>query len=114
MRLGVIAKNAIRFIGSNKSEKSVTRVGRAIQTLAPVLANFDNVNLVNVSSCRQRRPKAKKDIEVVVNELMKADCLLNKGTNRRPSKFPKPWNLLQAKDREKLVDWLAGKVPDPI
>ena len=54
MRLGVIAKNAIRFIGSNKSEKSVTRVGRAILTLAPVLANSYNVNLVNVSSGRQR------------------------------------------------------------
>ena len=112
--LNRIAKNAIRFLGSNKSEKSVTRVGRAIGTLAPVLANFDNVNLVNVSSGRQRRPKAQKDIEVVVNELMKADCLVNKGTNRRHSKFPKPRNLLQAKDREELVDWLTGKVPDSI
>lgn len=106
--LNRIVKNAIRFLGANKTEKSITRVGRAIGTLAPVL---DDDNTVIVSSGRQKQPNAQKDIEVVVNKLIKADCLVNKGTKGRHSQFPKPRNT---KGRKKLINCLAGKVPGSI
>ena len=109
--LNKIAKGAIRFQGSNTSEKAITRVGRAIGTLAPLLDNFDEMNQVLKYSSGQKRPTALKDIEIVVNELIKAECFVAHTTARKHSKFPKPKNVLEAKDRRELIDWLIGRLP---
>ena len=39
--LNKIAKGAISFLGSNKSEKAIARIGQSIGTLSPVLDNLD-------------------------------------------------------------------------
>ena len=72
--LNKIAKEAINFLGSNKSEKAIQRVGKAIGTLSPVLNNFDSVNKVASTSSRQNKPNARKDILIVVEEIIKAKC----------------------------------------
>ena len=109
--LNKIAKGAIRFQGSNTSEKAITHVGRAIGTLAPLLDNFDEMNQVLKYSSGQKRPTALKDIEIVVNELIKAECFVAHTTARKHSKFLKPKNVLEAKDRRELIDWLIGRLP---
>ena len=58
-----IAKDALNSLGSNKSQKSIQWIGRAIGTLSPVMDNFDAIN--NVSS-KQKKLKAKKDIQIVI------------------------------------------------
>lgn len=78
--LNKIAKGAIRFLDSNKTEKANQRAGRAIGTLSPVLDMFDEVNNVSACSSVQKKPKTKKDIEVVVLELVKTVLLVK--TNR--------------------------------
>ena len=113
--LNKIAKGAIRFLGPNKSEKSITRIGRAIGTLSPVLDNFDDDNDVASQSGNQKRPSAKKDISVVVGELVKAECLKERVSKKRKhKKFPKPRNVLHAKEKEEVLLWLTGKLPSSI
>ena len=74
--LNKIAKNALRFLASNRSEKAITRAGHAIGTLAPLLDNFDEVNQVSKCGSAPKKPKALKDIEVVINELIKAESFV--------------------------------------
>ena len=113
--LNKIAKGAIRFLGPNKSEKSITRIGQAIGTLSPVLDNFDDDNDVASQSGNQKRPSAKKDISVVVGELVKAECLKERVSKKRKNKkFPKPRNVLHAKEKEEVLLWLTGKLPSSI
>ena len=111
--LNKIAKGAISFLGSNKSEKAVTRIGHSVGTLSPLLDNFDEDNQVQdtSSTSTQKRPRTHLDIEVVVNELLKADCLKIKDTKRKHSHFPHPRDNLRAKDRAELLQWLIGKLP---
>ena len=112
--LNKIAKGAILFLGSNSSEKAITRVGRAIGTLSPVLDNFDEVNNVTTSSTSQKRPSALKDIEIVADELLRAECFVIHSKARQHSKFKKPKNILEAKDRRELINWLIGKLPTSV
>lgn len=88
--LNKVAKNGIRYLGQNKSEKAITRLGQAIGVLAPVVEKFDEENTVAHSTSRQKPPKAQKDIEVVVNELIKVNCFVDQKTPRKHQKFPKP------------------------
>ena len=39
--LNRLVKEAIRNLGANKTENAITRIGRAIGTIAPVLQQFD-------------------------------------------------------------------------
>ena len=112
--LNKIAKGAVLFLGSNSSEKAITRVGRAIGTLSPVLDNFDEVNNVTTSSTSQKRPSALKVIEIVADELLRAECFVIHSKARQHSKFKKPKNILEAKDRRELINWLIGKLPTSI
>ena len=67
--LNRVAKDAIRGLGANKTERAIERVGKAIGTLAPLLESFDQKINVKEVSGSHRRASMKKDIEEVVNEL---------------------------------------------
>ncbi len=107
--LNKIAKEAINFLGSSKTEKAIQRVGQAMGTLLPVLSNFDEMNGVASISSRQHRPGAHKDVLIVVEEICKAKCF-DKEDGRRYRKFPKPKNALN-KNKADLVQWLISKLP---
>ena len=109
--LNKIAKGAISFLGSNKSEKAIARIGQSIGTLSPVLDNFDEDNHIQATSSTQKRPTTQKDIEVVVKELLKADSLKTKNTKRKHSHFPRPRDNLRVKDKGEVLQWLIGKLP---
>ena len=53
--LNKIAKDVLN-IGSNKSQKSIQRIDRAIGTLSPVMDNFDAINNVTRDSSNQKKP----------------------------------------------------------
>ena len=68
-----LAKGAICFTGgANMSERVISRVGKAIGTLSPVLDNFDEVNNVATTTSSQERPRTQKGTEIVANELVNA------------------------------------------
>ena len=108
--LNRIAKEAIRFQGANKTEKAIERIGRAIDTLFSVVDNFDTHNRVPATSSRHLRPDAQEDIKVVVDELVKCRSFeVVKG--RKYKQFPNPKNVLNGKDRNEILTWLATKLP---
>ena len=109
--LNKIAKGAISFLGSNKSKMAIKRIGHAIGTLSPVLDNFDEENHVATLSTRQRKPRALNDIEVVVNELIKAESFVVKEKQKNYTAFPHPKDVLHAKDKNELLEWLVSKLP---
>ena len=67
--LNRIAKDANEY--TNKTKKAVTKVGRAIGTIAPLLANFDEENCIATPSGVHHAPGS-KDRNIVVSELIKA------------------------------------------
>ena len=100
-----IAKDALNSLGSNKSQKSIQWIGRAIGTLSPVMDNFDAIN--NVSS-KQKKLKAKKDIQIVIKELVTAKSFVVVNKGRKHRMFPNQTNLLQSKGKD---EWLFSKLP---
>ena len=104
--LNKIAKDALNSLGSNKSQKSIQRIGRAIGTLSPVMDNFDAIN--NVSS-KQKKLKAKKDIQIVIKELVtaKSFVVVNKGRKHRMFPNQKIYFNLKGKMSGFLVNYLA-------
>ena len=109
--LNRIAKGAIGFLGSNKAEKAIMRIGQSIGTLSPVLDNFDEDNHIQGAPSTQKRPTTQKDVEEVVKKLLKTDSLIIKSTRRKHSHFPHPRDNLRVKDRGELLQWLIGKLP---
>ena len=111
--LNKVAKGAISFLGSNKSEKAIKRIGQSIGTLSPVLDHYDVENHIQDKPVRfQKKPNAQKDIALVVKELMKAESFNIKSAKRKHSHFPNPKDNLQAKDKDELLQWLVGKLPN--
>jgi len=109
--LNKIAKSGLRYLGSNKSEESIKRVGRAIGTVAPLLESFDSENHVHPVSSAQKRAKADKDVEALSKELLKAEVLLRKDSKRKFPNFPKPFNPFKQQSKDKLMCWIADKLP---
>ena len=109
--LNKIAKDALNGLGSNKSQKSIQRIGRAIGTLSPVMDNFDAINNVTRDSSKQKKPKAKKDIQIVIKELVTAKSFVVVNKGRKHQRFPKLKNLLQSKGKEDITEWLVSKLP---
>lgn len=66
--LNKIAKVAVEGLCENKTERTISRVGKAIGTLTDTLDNFDTVN--NVSGAHSSKSND-KDLHKVISELVK-------------------------------------------
>ncbi len=53
-------KEAVHYLGSNKTETSIQRIAKAIGTILPILDQFDNDNKVPCTSSKHARPEKKK------------------------------------------------------
>ena len=109
--LNKIAKGCIGFLGCNKSQAAIQRIGCAIGTLSPILENFDSSNKVGSTSGKRKKPGAYKDVKLVVEELVKAKSFAMQRKERRHKHFPHPKDLLHAKERSELIEWIIGKLP---
>ena len=109
--LNKIAKGAIRFLGSNKSQRKPSHESASQSELCPlywIIFNEDNHS--QDTSSTQKRPTT-QDIQVVVKELLKVDSLKIESTKRKHSHFPHPRDNLRVKDKGELLQWLIGKLP---
>lgn len=52
-----------------------------------------------------------KDVEAVIIQLVKSMCFGVVEENRKHYRFPKPKDILNAKDRTELLHWLIAKLP---
>ena len=107
--LNRIAKDAMRNLGSNKTQvSSITRVGRCMGTLAPLLHHFDTENDGKSSSSKYRKPAATSDIFIFVEDLMASNAFsVLKG--RRMSHFKKGKDLFKVQQKE-LIEWMVGRL----
>ena len=107
--LNRIAKDAIKGLGTNKTEKAVMRVGRAIGTIAPLLANFDEENCIATPSGVHHAPGSEKDRNTVVSELIKGK-VFTLTTGRKHPSFPHPKSVLHSKKLEEVIAWTTNKL----
>ena len=103
--LNRLAKDAIRNLKSNKTTRSISRVGRAIGTLAPLLDNFDEDNSVPSTSSKYRKPSAQKDVGIIVEQLMKYE-VFSIEPGRKLKHFNKTKDLFSTAPKKDLLEWI--------
>ncbi len=69
---------------------------------------------VGADQCMLEQDPVQKDIAIVANELVKAENFVMHNETRKHSQFVHPKNILEAKDRKELFDWLMRKLPTSI
>lgn len=107
--LNRVAKNAVKSLGANKTEKAIGRVGRAIGTIAPLLQAFDAENKVKTVSGAHNRANVNKDIGIVVAELVKYEVFSTVAKRHHPS-FKSPKDLLHGKSFTELHEWMVTRL----
>lgn len=70
--LNPLTKVAVEGLGANKSEKAITRVGKAIGTMSITLDHFDTVNNVPSVSGAHSVKSTDKDLHKIINQLVKS------------------------------------------
>lgn len=104
--LNKIAKVAIEGLGANKSEKAITRVGKAIGTMTSTLDQFDTVNNVPAESGAHSKKSSEKDLHKVVNQLVKSR-VFNIVPGRKYKSFPNiKTNYIRTLSEQDLKDWM--------
>lgn len=71
--LNKLAKVEVEGLGANKTEKAITRVGKAIGTMSGSLENFDTVDNVPGVSGAHSCQSSSKDFHKVVKQLVKSE-----------------------------------------
>ena len=107
--LNRVVKESIKGLGSNKTEKAITRVGKALGTIYPVLNRFDSDNKVPDISSNHKPPNTGKDIAIIVEELSQAK-VFNKISSRKHKQIPNPRNVLHGMEKKLLEDWMINKL----
>ena len=74
--LNRIVKDAIRGFNTNKTEKAVQKVGKALRMLSPLLDNFDSINNVKQPSGSHKAPSFAKDLEIIVKRDMTFSAII--------------------------------------
>ena len=70
------------MLSSNKTEKCIKRVAKAIGTLEPVLGNFDADNSINDPSGVHKMSPATKECTVLVKELISNVLAFDKNNDK--------------------------------
>lgn len=82
------AKQCIAGLGSNITDGAVTRVGKSIGLTVPILKRFDKVNEIKEVSSRHSKRSCKKDMEILLKELMHKSKVFQKFPGRAHFNFP--------------------------
>ena len=107
--LNRIAKDAIKSLGANKTERAIKRVGKVIGTIAPLLQSFDVEYKVKKVSGAHKRASVMKDTSIIVNELVKYEIFSSVDGRQHPS-FKSPKDLLHAKSSDELLEWMVNRM----
>ena len=107
--LNRLVKDAVKGLGSNKTENAISRVGRAIGTIAPVLSKFDNDNLLVRPTGTHHIASYERDQNVIVSELCTTN-VFGSVSGRRHTSFPKPRNVLHAMSKQGIVSWMITRL----
>lgn len=107
--LNRLAKNAVKNLGANTTERAISRVGRVLGTIAPVLSKFDEENLIKTPTGAHTTASYERDINIIVRELSHTN-VFNTVPGRMHPSFPKPRNVLHAKTQQDVVTWMTSRI----
>ena len=105
--LNRIVKNSIKGLGANKTEAAITKIGRALGVVAPILENFDETNNVTTLSGTHKMPNAERDMRMMVEEILP---FFSQVSGRTHMTFPNPNDPLHYKSRQELVTWILEHI----
>lgn len=107
--LNRLCKTAIKSLGVNKTETCITRIGRALGTISPLLDNFDQDNCVGQRSTVHRAAASDKDRSIIIADLQKASVFSEIPRRAHPS-FTKPRNILHVKNKADITSWIKDHI----
>ena len=107
--LNRVAKECIRHLGANKNPKSITRVGKAMGTIAPVLDQFDSINGLKPPSGAHKRPSSEKDRDIILKYLLN-NKIFSDVPGRVHSSFQKPRDVLKHENNQNLISWMSERL----
>ncbi len=64
--LNRVIKTSIQNLGSSKTEAAITRLGKVLRILHPVLQIFDQDTGVSSTFGKHKKPKEDKDINIII------------------------------------------------
>ena len=106
--LNRVIKDCIKGLAANKTAAAVTKVGKALGALYPMLGNYDEDNSVTNPSGRHKVPNWDKDHNLVIDRLLIGDVFTQKKEKRYHLSFQKPRDFLRSMKQEVLVNWMAS------
>jgi len=105
--LNRVVKTTITNLGANKTEAGITRVGKVLRLLTPLLNNFDEDNRLPGVSAKHRKPSEEKDMKIVLRHLSSSFDVIS---NRAHPTFPNPRHPLYAVSSENLKTWINDHI----
>ncbi len=109
--LNRVITESIKGLRANKTEVAVTRVGKALGTLYPVLDNFDSDNSVRKPSGSHKVPSWTKDRDVIIDCLIQSN-IFSVVPNRCHPTFKNPKDVLHSTGKDDLIDWIQKHLRD--
>ena len=103
--LNRVCKDAIRGLGANQTEKGITRVGKALGTLSPVLDQYDKDNMVQSASAIRSIPKSEKDRDLIMQQLQVLEVFTVSPGCKHPT-FSHVRDMLHSIDKSQLLKWI--------
>jgi len=100
-------KTAIKNLGPNKVEPGITKVGKVLRVLVPLLDNFDQENDVSNVSGHHSKPSEDKDIKILLENLSASFDVV---PNREHRTFPNPPDPLHAKSSQDIEKWIIAHI----
>ena len=110
--LNRVCKDAITGLGANKTEKSITRIGKAIGPLMTITSNYDKSVLGNVTkSSRRLVASSEKDRNLIMTELIGRACVFDEIPGRRYKNCCSlQKSIFHKMNHQTLEDWIKETI----
>ena len=107
--LNRIVKTGVRGLGANKAENAMIRIGKCVDSVAQVLATYDEEHGVKKLLGHHTIASAEKDLDLLLNELS-TQKTFTQVSGQRHAHIPIPkTTLMQSVNEDKLSVWLSEK-----
>ena len=100
-------KTAIEGLGANKSEKAITRVGRAIGVLITALHSCDKFGVLEPSGKHSNKMK-RRDLEAIVKQLLES-AVFDKSHKKHKSFLTMKTNLIRTLKEKEVKEWMIER-----
>ena len=104
-------KECIEGLGSNKTEKGIIKVGKAIGMLGHILQLFDEHNNVSASGGTHHIASTERDQAIIVEDLLRWHTFSTIPHRKPYPSHPNPRSLSHMKPKDDIVRWMITHIP---